>query len=86
MSWRRSCRRRRSGVQVDTRDERMQAKIRDFEIEKVPYALVVGKREAAEGTVSVRSREKGDLKGMTLEAFLELTAEERGMGKPEKIS
>ena len=70
---------------IDTRDERMQAKIRDFEIEKIPYALVVGKREAAEGTVSVRSRDKGDLKGMTVEAFLDLTREEREAGKPTKL-
>ncbi|MCX6620843.1 MAG: threonine--tRNA ligase [Acidobacteria bacterium] len=70
---------------VDTRDERMQAKIRDFEIETAPYALVVGKREAAEGTVSVRSRDRGDLKAMTVEAFLEMTREERESGKPTKL-
>ncbi|MCC7498750.1 MAG: threonine--tRNA ligase [Bryobacterales bacterium] len=70
---------------TDTRDERMQAKIRDFELEKAPYALVVGKREAAEGTISVRSRDKGDLKSMTVDAFLELTRAERETGKPVKL-
>ena len=43
-------------VQVDGRSERMNAKVRDAQLQKVPYMLIVGDREAAEGAVSVRLR------------------------------
>ena len=72
-------------VAIDDRDERMEAKVRDFEIEKVPFALVVGKREASAGTISVRSREQGDLGTMKLEAFLELTKIDRETGRARKL-
>lgn len=71
---------------IDDRDERMQAKIRDFEVEKVPYALVIGKKEAAANTVSLRSREGGDQGAMTLERFFESISGEQDKGKPQKIS
>ena len=48
-------------VEADLRDEKIGSKIRDAELQKVPYMLVVGKREVAEGTVSVRSKKKGQL-------------------------
>lgn len=73
-------------VHIDDRDERMQAKIRDFELEKTPYALVLGKKEAAANTVSLRSRDRGDQGAMTLERFFELIAGEQEQGKPQKIS
>jgi len=46
---------------VDERGDRMQAKIRDAQLQKIPYMLVVGGKEAEAGTVSVRHRSKGDL-------------------------
>ena len=54
-------------VEVDTRGEKMGAKIRDAQLQKIPYMLVLGKREAAAGTVSVRSRTDGDLGAMGVE-------------------
>ncbi len=48
-------------VEVDTRREKMQAKIRDAQTQQVPYMLVVGDRDQAAGTVSVRERRDGDL-------------------------
>jgi len=57
-------------VEVDARAERMQAKIRDAQLQKVPYMLIVGDREAAAGAVAVRSRDRGDLGPMPVEEFL----------------
>lgn len=73
-------------VSVNDRDDRMQAKVREFELDKIPYALIVGKREVAEGAVSVRSREEGDLGKMSVEGFLAMTREERQRGQAEKLS
>jgi len=57
-------------VEVDDGDERMQAKIRNAQLQKVPYMLVVGDREAAEETVAVRLRTNENLGAMPLERFL----------------
>jgi len=48
-------------VHLDDRNEKLPAKIRDAQLQKVPYMLVVGPKEAEAGTVSVRHRTKGDL-------------------------
>ena len=48
-------------VQVDERQEKIGYKIREAQLQKIPYMLVVGDREAADGTVAVRSRSGGDL-------------------------
>jgi threonyl-tRNA synthetase len=56
-------------VEVDTRSERMNAKIRDAQLQKIPYMLVVGDKEAQAGAVSVRLRTNEDLKAMPLEQF-----------------
>jgi len=65
-------------VQVDGRPEKMGAKIRDAQLQKIPYMLVMGGREIENGTVSVRSRVAGDEGAMLLEAFIEkLDAERR---------
>jgi len=63
-------------AEADLRPERMQARIRDAELQKVPYVLVVGDREKAEGTVSVRRRLKGNLGSMPLATFLEAAFKE----------
>ncbi|MDA0913070.1 MAG: threonine--tRNA ligase [Bacteroidetes bacterium] len=55
---------------VDDRSEKVGKKIRDAELEKVPYMLILGENEASEGTVSVRRQGEGDLGGMTVEAFV----------------
>jgi threonyl-tRNA synthetase len=55
---------------LDDRNEKLQAKIRDAQLQKVPYMLVVGGKEVEAGTVSVRHRVKGDLGPQPLEQFL----------------
>jgi threonyl-tRNA synthetase len=64
-------------VEVDSRRERMQNKIRQGEGQKVPYILVMGDRDIQGGTVSVRERGVGDLGGMERPAFLERVRQER---------
>jgi threonyl-tRNA synthetase len=56
-------------VEVDERQEKIGYKIREAQLQKIPYMLVVGDREAAEGTVSVRSRTGGDLGARAVQAF-----------------
>lgn len=73
-------------VTVDESDARMSGKIRTAQIEKIPYVLVVGGREAENETVAVRSREGGDIGAMTLSEFAALTKEARGMGTAAAIS
>jgi len=62
-------------VGVDADNEKLGAKIRKAQLEKVPYMLVVGGRDADAGVVSVRSRESGEQGAMTLEAFLAVLKE-----------
>ncbi len=57
-------------VETDVRNEKMNAKIRDFANQKTPYILVFGDKEEAAGTVSVRTRGKGDQGSMPLDAFI----------------
>jgi threonyl-tRNA synthetase len=57
-------------VHLDDRNEKLQAKIRDAQIEKIPYMLIIGGKEADAGTVSVRHRSKGDLGPRPLEQFI----------------
>jgi threonyl-tRNA synthetase len=58
-------------AQVDDGPERMNAKIRNAQLRKIPYMLILGDREAAEGAVAVRLRSGEDLGAMPLEAFVE---------------
>uniref|UniRef100_A0A832MKH7 Threonine--tRNA ligase n=1 Tax=Eiseniibacteriota bacterium TaxID=2212470 RepID=A0A832MKH7_UNCEI len=64
---------REGGVRVETdlRDEKLGAKIRDAELQKIPYMVVVGPREAEAGTVAPRRKGAGELPPMPREAFLE---------------
>ena len=55
---------------LDDRNEKLQAKIRDAQMQKIPYMLIVGGKEAEAGTVSVRHQSKGDLGPRPLEEFL----------------
>jgi threonyl-tRNA synthetase len=54
---------------IDFRDEKIGRKIRDAEVKKIPYMLIVGEKETAEGLVSVRKHGQGDLGSMTIEEF-----------------
>ncbi len=57
-------------VELDDRQEKINYKIREAQLQKVPYMLVAGDREAAEGTVAVRSRSGGDLGARPVDAFI----------------
>ncbi|RVU00872.1 threonine--tRNA ligase [Mucilaginibacter limnophilus] len=54
---------------IDFRDEKIGRKIRDAEVKKIPYMLIVGEKESAEGVVSVRKHGQGDLGSMSIEEF-----------------
>ena len=58
-------------VEVDARNEKMNAKIRDFTLQKLPFILVAGDKESEAGAVSVRVRGKGDQGAQPIEAFLD---------------
>ena len=62
---------------MDDRNEKMQAKIRDAQMQKVPYMAVVGEREAQARTVAVRHRQQGDAGAMGLAAFVDRVAREQ---------
>ena len=57
-------------VELDGRNEKMNAKIRDFGLQKVPFILILGDKEAATGSVSVRTRGKGDEGSVAVEEFV----------------
>ncbi len=57
-------------VELDNRDDKIGAKIRDAQLEKVPYMLITGPKEAEAGAVAVRSRVKGDEGAIPLEEFI----------------
>jgi threonyl-tRNA synthetase len=57
-------------VELDARNEKMNAKIRDFGLQKLPFILILGDKEAASNGVSVRTRGKGDQGSATLDEFV----------------
>jgi threonyl-tRNA synthetase len=63
-------------VELDDRQEKIGYKIRSAQIQKVPYMLVVGDREAAESTIAVRHRSEGDLGSRTVGEFIDAALEE----------
>jgi threonyl-tRNA synthetase len=63
-------------VELDERPEKIGYKIRESQLQKIPYMLVVGDREVAERTVSVRTRAGGDQGGRSVEEFLRAASEE----------
>ena len=60
----------------DTHDEKIGYKIREAQLQKIPYMLIIGDKEAESGNVAVRHRKEGDLGTMTLDAFLKRALEE----------
>jgi len=63
-------------VEIDDRNEKIGKKIRDTEIMKVPYMLVIGEKEVAENKLSVRRQGKGDMGMLDTAAFLAQVVEE----------
>ncbi|MCS7237583.1 MAG: threonine--tRNA ligase [Thermoguttaceae bacterium] len=63
-------------VQGDYRPEKISSKIRDAQLEQIPYMVVIGRREEQDRTVSVRHRRRGDLGAMSLENFVAQLQEE----------
>lgn len=61
---------------IDNRNEKTGKKIRDAEVKKIPFMLIVGEKEAENGTVSVRKHGEGDLGEMSLEAFKDFILKE----------
>jgi len=61
---------------VDNRNEKIGRKIRDAEISKIPYMIIIGENEMNEGTISVRKHGEGDLGTFTIESFAELIQNE----------
>jgi len=57
-------------VTMDTRSEKIGYKIREAQLEKIPYMLIVGDKEVETGTVSVRSRKEGDLGSISVDEFI----------------
>jgi threonyl-tRNA synthetase len=60
-------------VESDLSNQKMNAKIRDFGLQKIPFILILGDKEAASDSVSVRVRAKGDEGSVTLNAFIDRT-------------
>jgi len=63
-------------VELDTRSEKIGYKIREAQLEKVPYMLVLGDREAESGEVAVRSRKTGETENMSEDEFIARLCEE----------
>ena len=59
-------------VEANLKSEKIGAKIRDAQMQKVPFMLVLGDREMEQGTVAVRERFKGDIGVMSIEEFKEM--------------
>ena len=56
-------------VTTDTRSEKVGYKIREAQLEKIPYMVIIGDKEVESGTISVRGRKDGDIGSMTVEDF-----------------
>jgi threonyl-tRNA synthetase len=66
---------------IDHRDEKVQRKIRDAEVKKVPFMLIVGEKEAGEGTVSVRRHGQGDQGSVSVADFIASFKDEANVEK-----
>jgi threonyl-tRNA synthetase len=63
-------------VSCDDRNEKMGYRIREAQLEKIPYMLIIGDKEVENGTVSVRQRGGVDLGSMTVEEFIAMAEDE----------
>jgi threonyl-tRNA synthetase len=75
-------------VELDERQEKIGFKIREAQLQKIPYMLVVGNKEAAEGTVAVRTRAGGDQGAQPVAAFIEAATTEarQKMAAPQLVN
>ena len=64
-------------VESNTKSDKIGAKIRDAQLQKVPYMLVLGDKELEEGTVAVRERKQGDIGAMPLDEFTEMIQQQK---------
>ena len=64
-------------VEVDESNEKLGYKIRQCELQKIPYKIIVGEKEQAEGLIAVNKRKEGDKGQMTVADFLKMTEEDR---------
>ncbi len=67
-------------IELDKRNEKLGLKIREAQLEKIPYMLIVGDQDETDKTVSPRSREDGAMDAMSLESFIELFNKENIVG------
>ena len=58
-------------VSIDSKNEKIGKKIREAQLNKIPYMLILGQKEVEDNTISVRSRDKGDLGSMPIDEFIE---------------
>ncbi|MBQ3735341.1 MAG: threonine--tRNA ligase, partial [Candidatus Methanomethylophilaceae archaeon] len=58
-------------TEIDNRDEKIGYKIREAQLQKAPYMLVIGEKEVENGNITVRSRDKGDLGAADVQAFID---------------
>jgi threonyl-tRNA synthetase len=63
-------------AELDHRNERLQKKVRDAEVEKVPYMVIIGEKEAAENSLSVRSKAQGEMGRFMIEEFIQMLNKE----------
>ena len=70
---------RNSGFRVEsnTKSDKIGAKIRDAQMQKIPYMLVLGDKEVEDGVVAVRERKQGDIGTMSLAEFKEMITQQR---------
>ena len=64
-------------VETNTKSDKIGAKIRDAQMQKIPYMLILGDQELERGQVAVRERKQGDIGAMLLEEFKEMIAKQR---------
>ncbi|HTK37988.1 MAG TPA: His/Gly/Thr/Pro-type tRNA ligase C-terminal domain-containing protein, partial [Pyrinomonadaceae bacterium] len=64
-------------VEVNLKSDKIGAKIRDAQLQKVPYMLILGDKEQDEKQVAVRERKQGDIGAMSLTEFMEMIAQKR---------
>ena len=62
--------------ELDDRSEKIGYKIKEAQLEKVPYMILMGDKDIENGTISVRSRKEGDIGSMSVEQFLSMALEE----------
>ena len=63
-------------VEVDSRQEKTGYKIREAQLQKIPYMIIIGDKELEQNTIGIRSRKDGDIGQMNIEEFLEKIKEE----------